>query len=294
MPELQFAVDGVEVVTWAPSRSSPSSSPSPRRSRSATSRLQCQIQIEPVRRRYTAEEQERLVDLFGEPSRWGETCKTMLWTHVPLTSPPFTERDRRSTCIVPCTFDFNVAVTKYLHGLDDGEVPLRFLFSGSVFFSDADGRLQITPTRLDLRGHVPAAGGRSGADDGRLLPQHRLADAARATCSTRCIGTRRTRAADVGAGDERSWDERELTAQKPPRGRRGLGLSRPCSRGVPPLSHPPPRSRTTGALDVRRRSAEMLVEPPGYVDDAACVPPDRRRGASYEGSGSSIRIAPAR
>ena len=105
--------------------------------------LQCQLQIEPVRRRYAPEEQQRLVDLFGEPSRWGETVKTMLWTHVPLNVTSF-DAKTAVDIVVPCTFDFNVAVTKYLHGLDDGEIPLRFLFSGSVFFDDADGRLQIT------------------------------------------------------------------------------------------------------------------------------------------------------
>jgi len=105
--------------------------------------LQCQIQIEPVRRRYAPAEQERLVDLFGEPSRWGETVKTMLWTHVPLHAGPFATT-ASVELHVPCSFDFNVAVTKYLHGLDDGEIPLRFLFSGSVFFDDEEGRLQIT------------------------------------------------------------------------------------------------------------------------------------------------------
>src|ERR1700733_10877479 len=44
--------------------------------------LRCQIQIEPARRRYTPQDQERLLDLFGEASRWGQTLRTMLWTHA--------------------------------------------------------------------------------------------------------------------------------------------------------------------------------------------------------------------
>jgi hypothetical protein len=143
MPDLQFAVTGAEAVTWAavPQLAFQLAITSTEPIRNLA--LQCQIQIEPVRRRYTDEEQARLVDLFGEPSRWGETLKTMLWTHVPLNAAAFSGRTTVDA-IVPCTFDFNVAVTKYLHGLDDGEIPLRFLFSGSVFFDDADGRLQIT------------------------------------------------------------------------------------------------------------------------------------------------------
>jgi hypothetical protein len=45
--------------------------------------------------------------------------------------------------VVPCTFDLNVAATKYFYALEDGEVPLLFLFSGTVFYSDPHGRLQI-------------------------------------------------------------------------------------------------------------------------------------------------------
>ena len=44
---------------------------------------------------------------------------------------------------VPCSFDFNVAATKYFDGLDEGAAPLALLFSGSVFYRDPTDRLQI-------------------------------------------------------------------------------------------------------------------------------------------------------
>ena len=72
-----------------------------------------------TRRQYAPTEQERLLELFGEPERWGETLRTMLWTHTNVTVPAFTG----STVVdlpVPCTYDFNVAATKYFHGLEDG------------------------------------------------------------------------------------------------------------------------------------------------------------------------------
>lgn len=104
--------------------------------------LRCQIQIEATRRRYSEEEQKRLRDLFGEPSRWSQTLKTMLWTHSNVTVLPFTGS---ATVDLPveCTFDFNVAATKYFAGLENGEIPLLLQFSGTCFYAGAGGALQI-------------------------------------------------------------------------------------------------------------------------------------------------------
>jgi hypothetical protein len=105
--------------------------------------LRCQIRIEPTRRRYAPAEQEPLVDLFGEPQRWGQTVRSSLWTHASVVVPPFTG----STVVdlpVPCSFDFNVAATKYFHALADGEVPLCLLFSGTIFYTADDGYLQVS------------------------------------------------------------------------------------------------------------------------------------------------------
>jgi uncharacterized protein DUF6084 len=117
--------------------------------------LRCQIQIEPTRRRYTQRDQERLLDLFGEVSRWGQTLRTLLWTHANAAVQAFTES---TVCELPvlCTFDFNVAATKYFHGLEDGTVPLCLQFSGTVFYVNETGSLQASPiswneeTRFEL------------------------------------------------------------------------------------------------------------------------------------------------
>jgi hypothetical protein len=104
--------------------------------------LRCQIQIEPTRRHYSASEQARLTELFGEPSRWGQTLRTMLWTHTSVVVPGFTG----STLVdlpVPCTFDFNVAATKYFAGLTDGEIPLVLQLSGTIFYANENGALQV-------------------------------------------------------------------------------------------------------------------------------------------------------
>jgi hypothetical protein len=145
MPDLDFQVESVEAVPFAVApllnfklrvdNSNPDEW-------IQTVALRCQVQIEPTRRHYNAEEQEKMLDLFGEPERWGQTLKTMLWTHASTVVSPF----QNSTTVdlpVNCTFDFNVAGTKYFAGLEDGEVPLLLLFSGTIFYEAENGAIQI-------------------------------------------------------------------------------------------------------------------------------------------------------
>ncbi|HVL27488.1 MAG TPA: DUF6084 family protein [Acidimicrobiales bacterium] len=106
--------------------------------------LRCQIRIEPQRRRYTRAEEERLLGLFGETPRWGDTLRPFLWAHASAMVPGFvgfTEVDLP----VPCTYDFEVAAAKYMHSLDDGEIPLVLLFNGTAFGRSADGALRVDP-----------------------------------------------------------------------------------------------------------------------------------------------------
>ncbi len=118
--------------------------------------LQCQIMIESVRRRYSAAEQAHLRDLFDEPERWSQTLRTMLWTHASVTVSSFTER---TTVNLPveCTFDFNLAATKYFAGLEDGEVPLLLQFSGTCFYAGANGLLQVAqiPWTMETKFRLP-------------------------------------------------------------------------------------------------------------------------------------------
>jgi hypothetical protein len=106
--------------------------------------LRCQILIDAARRPYAARESEALLDLFGPPSRWGRTLKTMLWTHASTVVPGF----NGSTTVdlpVPCTFDLSVSAGKYFFALEDGDVPLTLQFSGTVFWRDDDGALSAAP-----------------------------------------------------------------------------------------------------------------------------------------------------
>jgi Family of unknown function (DUF6084) len=103
--------------------------------------LRVQIQLEVQRRRYAAAESELLAELFGEPSRYADTLKPMLWTHVSQTVLAF-EGQTETDLSIPCSYDFEVAAHKYLASLRDGIVPLNLLFSGMVFVEGANG---VTP-----------------------------------------------------------------------------------------------------------------------------------------------------
>jgi hypothetical protein len=103
--------------------------------------LDTQIRIAARRRRYDAAATDRLFELFGPREDWATNLNSLLWTRTTTVVPAFTG----TTTIdldVPCSYDLEVAASRYLDALADGEVPLEFLFSGALFYSGADGRLQ--------------------------------------------------------------------------------------------------------------------------------------------------------
>lgn len=104
--------------------------------------LQAQIQVESTRRRYNGREQEQLFELFGPAQQWGQTLRTRLWTHAFTNVPRFTG-STEVVLPVTCTYDLNVAATKYFYALEEGDVPLLFLFSGTIFYAAEAGRMQV-------------------------------------------------------------------------------------------------------------------------------------------------------
>jgi len=126
--------------------------------------LRCQIRIEPHRRRYSAAEAQRLHDLFGDPSRWAETVKPIQLATVTTMVPSFTavtETDLQ----VPCTYDLEVTSARYLHGLDDGTIPLLLLFSGTVFVANGDSfSVELVPWSAEASYRMPVSVWRELAD----------------------------------------------------------------------------------------------------------------------------------
>ncbi|HEY2039408.1 MAG TPA: DUF6084 family protein, partial [Edaphobacter sp.] len=125
--------------------------------------LRCQVQIEPAKRRYVPNEQEKLLDLFGTPERWARTVKPLLWMNTSVAVPRFTG-ELLVDLELPCTFDFNVAATKYFHALDAGDIPMAVMFSGTLFYEGPmdgqnAGALQISQIPWDRESsyHLPVS-----------------------------------------------------------------------------------------------------------------------------------------
>jgi hypothetical protein len=104
--------------------------------------LTIQLMIEPARRAYDDGARERLVELFGAPERWAVTTRSLVWATLDVVVPAFTGS---TTVTVPiaCHYDLELAATKYLHSLPDGEAPLALHFNGMVYYPADDGGLQI-------------------------------------------------------------------------------------------------------------------------------------------------------
>ncbi|HEY7790353.1 MAG TPA: DUF6084 family protein [Vicinamibacterales bacterium] len=106
------------------------------------------LHLDVARRQYTAGEGERLVEVFGARERWADTMRPLFWTQLSFALPSFTGR-MDFDLPVPCTYDFEVASAKYFHALDDGIVPIRLMFSGSVF-TVTNGVFQVRPIPWDI------------------------------------------------------------------------------------------------------------------------------------------------
>ena len=119
--------------------------------------LRCQIRIEPQRRQYGEEEAKRLVELFGERVRWGDTLKPFQFANTSTVVASFTDNIEVDIS-VPCSYDMEVSTGRYFHALEDGEIPFILLFSGTVF-GDGEKTLWIeqVPWHAECRYRLPVA-----------------------------------------------------------------------------------------------------------------------------------------
>src|SRR3954462_1712789 len=143
--ELSFEVEGAERVEHAavPTLRFALRITAPEGTAIRSVLLDTQIQIAARRRGYDAGAEEKLFELFGAPPGWGSTLRTLPWTRVTSVVPPFTG----STLVdvpVPCSYDLHVVASRYFDALPGGDVPLEFLFSGTVFAAGTGGMLQAT------------------------------------------------------------------------------------------------------------------------------------------------------
>ncbi|MGI8718407.1 MAG: DUF6084 family protein, partial [Lapillicoccus sp.] len=60
--------------------------------------------------------------------------------------------------VLPCTYDFDVTGSRYLHALDAGDMPLNLLFSGAVFTRGSNGfGVQQIPWDCEARYELPVS-----------------------------------------------------------------------------------------------------------------------------------------
>ena len=100
--------------------------------------LRCQVRIEPQRRRYEEADESGLRALFGDRDRWADTLKPFLWMQCNAMVQGFTEITEVDLAL-PCTYDFEVTGSRYLHAVQDGTIPLALLFSGTIFTKGVNG-----------------------------------------------------------------------------------------------------------------------------------------------------------
>jgi hypothetical protein len=119
--------------------------------------LRCQIRIEPARRGYGEQEGQRLLELFGERGRWGETLKPFQFANTSTVVASFTGSIEVDV-VVPCSYDMEVTAGRYFHALEEGEIPFILLFSGTIFGDGEKGMwIEQIPWHAETQYRMPVA-----------------------------------------------------------------------------------------------------------------------------------------
>jgi hypothetical protein len=117
--------------------------------------LRCQVRIEPQRRGYDVDDEAGLRALFGDRDRWAQTLKPFQWMQCSTTVQGFTG-STETNLPLPCTYDFDVTGSRYLHAVGAGTIPLVLLFSGTAFTRGATGfAVQQVPWDSEARYDMP-------------------------------------------------------------------------------------------------------------------------------------------
>ncbi len=149
-PALRFAITGVRTVEHAaaPTIAFTMEVEDPAEREVFMAGLTVGVHLEPSKRAYQEQDKAKLVELFGEPHRWSTTAQRMVWSIETVLLPSF----KGSTTVeipIACSYDVELAATKYFHSVTDGEIPLAFHFNGSVYYAGDDGKLQVIQIAWD-------------------------------------------------------------------------------------------------------------------------------------------------
>ncbi|CAI7980757.1 conserved hypothetical protein [Frankia sp. Hr75.2] len=116
--------------------------------------LRCQIRIDPGARRYDPAESRALTHLFGT----GPGPPHPIQFATVSTVVPGFAGSTETELAVPCGYDLEVASGRYFGSLRDGVIPLRLMFSGTVFGIGPNGlRVEQVPWHLEAGYRLPVA-----------------------------------------------------------------------------------------------------------------------------------------
>lgn len=119
--------------------------------------LRCQVRIEPQRRGYDEHEAIGLRGQFGDRDRWSATLKPFLWMQCSTMVQGF-RGETEVDLPLPCTYDFDVVGSRYLHALREGTVPLILMFNGTVFTRGETGfGVEQLPWDAEARHDLPVS-----------------------------------------------------------------------------------------------------------------------------------------
>jgi Family of unknown function (DUF6084) len=149
-PAPEFTILGVEAVRHAaaPTLAFGAQVTEPTGRDVFTIALRAQIMIQPARRAYDDEARARLVELFGPPERWAGTTTSFVWLETDVLVPAFSGATTFRMPIA-CTYDLELAAVKYFYSVPDGEVPLQFNFTGTIFYRGPNAAMQIAQVPWD-------------------------------------------------------------------------------------------------------------------------------------------------
>ena len=132
--------------------------------------LRCQINIEAQLRLYDpdGEEAERLFEIFDRPNKFGTTLRSLVWAQTTVLVPRFIGSGSFEVPIV-FTYDYEVTSAKYFSAIKSGEIPIAFLFSGTILYKEPtdDGRIQISriPSDTESAYRLPLATWKLAVED---------------------------------------------------------------------------------------------------------------------------------
>lgn len=111
--------------------------------------LRVRVQMEPWRRRYADRERALLGDLSATAA--------LQWSETGIALAGF-EGETAFEVPVACTYDLQVAAGKYLTALEDGAIPIRLFFNGTIFRGAPSGfNVEMLPWDLECAGEIPVA-----------------------------------------------------------------------------------------------------------------------------------------